>query len=190
MIWEATAIHTAYPEYLNNKLRSQIFQKGENPLLSEIFKRIDSVETREKIASEVEPCVVLATSGMMNGGPIMEYFKAWAQDSKNTIVFVGYQAEGTTGRKIQRGAKSIPINVAGEIVNLEIKMNVETCDGFSGHSDRRQLLGFINNMSPRPERIIFSHGEESKCLDISSTIRKRYNMNTAAPMNLETIRLV
>jgi len=67
-------------------------------------------------------------------------------------------------------------------------MKVETCDGFSGHSDRRQLLNYINNMSPRPERIIFLHGEESKCLDISSAVHKRYNVSTAAPMNLETIR--
>jgi hypothetical protein len=190
MIWEATAIHTAYPEYLNNKLRNQIFQQGDNPLLSKIFKRVDSVEMREKIIASDDPCVVLATSGMMNGGPVMEYFKSWAQDSKNTIVFVGYQAEGTTGRKVQRGAKEIPMNIGGQVVNLEMKMNIETCDGFSGHSDRRQLLGYLNNMSPRPERIIFGHGEESKCLDISSTIHKRMNVNTVAPMNLETIRFV
>ena len=67
-------------------------------------------------------------------------------------------------------------------------MNVETCDGFSGHSDRRQLLNFINNMSPRPERIIFGHGEESKCLDIASSVHKRHNINTTAMSNLETVR--
>lgn len=190
MIWEATAIHTAYPEYLNNRLRSQIFQQGDNPLLSEIFKRVDGVEMRERIIGDEKPCVVLATAGMMNGGPVMEYFKAWASDKKNTIVFVGYQAERTMGRKIQRGAKEIPLNVGGNIVSFPMKMNVETCDGFSGHSDRRQLIGFVNNMSPRPERIVFGHGEESKCLDISSTVHKRLNINTEAPMNLETIRFV
>jgi uncharacterized protein len=188
MIWEATAIHTAYPEYLNNRLRTQIFQQGDNPLLSPIFKRVDSVETRETILSEKDPCVVLATSGMMNGGPVMEYFKHWSGEENNTLVFVGYQAEGTLGRKIQRGAKELTLNVGGNMVGLPINMNVETCDGFSGHSDRRQLVGFINNMSPRPERIIFGHGEESKCIDISSTIHKKLNMNTSAPMNLETIR--
>ncbi|RLF27529.1 MAG: beta-CASP ribonuclease aCPSF1 [Thermoplasmata archaeon] len=190
MIWEATAIHTAYPEYLNNKLRSQIFQMGENPLLSDIFKRVDSVDTRQKILEDKDPCIVLATSGMMNGGPVMEYFKEWASNEKNTIVFVGYQAEGTLGRKIQRGSSEIPLNISGNIVSLKIKMNVETCDGFSGHSDRRQLITFINNMSPRPERIIFNHGEESKCVDISSVVHKKFNLNTAAPMNLETIRFV
>jgi len=189
MIWEATAIHTAYPEYLNNKLRAQIFQQGENPLLSDIFKRVDSHEMRQDIiTNHPESCVVLATSGMMNGGPVMEYFKEWAQDKKNTIAFVGYQAEGTMGKRIQKGWEEIPLNVGGNIVNIKMKMNVETCDGFSGHSDRRQLLNFINNMSPRPEKIIFGHGEESKCLDISSAVHKRYNVSTMALCNLETTR--
>jgi KH/beta-lactamase-domain protein len=188
MIWEATAIHTAYPEYLNNKLRAQIFQQGENPLLSDIFKRVDSNEMRQDIIPDKDSCIVLATSGMMNGGPVMEYFKEWAQDKKNTIAFVGYQAEGTLGKRIQKGWEDIPLNIGGTIVNIKMKMKVETCDGFSGHSDRRQLLNFINNMSPRPERIIFNHGEESKCIDVSSTVHKRYNINTQAPYNLETIR--
>lgn len=188
MIWEATAIHTAYPEYLNNKLRSQIFQKGENPLLSDIFKRVDSTDMRQDIVGDTDSCIVLATSGMMNGGPVMEYFKEWAQNKKNTMTFVGYQAEGTLGRRIQKGWSEIPLNVGGNIVNIKMNMNVETCDGFSGHSDRRQLLNYINNMSPHPERVIFGHGEESKCLDLSSTVHKKFNLNTTAPMNLETIR--
>ncbi len=188
MIWEATAIHTAYPEYLNNKLRSHIFQKGENPLLSEIFIRVDGHETRQKIITNPESCIVLATSGMMNGGPVMEYFKDWAEDKKNTMIFVGYQAEGTLGRRIQRGWDEIPLNVGGNVVNIKMNMNVETVDGFSGHSDRRQLLNYVNNMSPRPEKIIFGHGEESKCIELSSSMHKKFNVNTVAPMNLETIR--
>ncbi len=189
MIWEATAIHTAYPEYLNNKLRAQIFQQGENPLLSEIFKRVDSHEMRQQIISDhPKPCVVLATSGMMNGGPVMEYFKEWAHDKKNTIAFVGYQAEGTLGKRIQKGKSEIPLNTDGQIENIKMNMSVETCDGFSGHSDRRQLLNYINNMSPRPERIIFGHGEESKCVDVASSVHKRYNINTNALYNLETTR--
>ncbi len=189
MIWEATAIHTAYPEYLNNKLRAQIFQQGENPLLSEIFKRVDSHEMRQKVISDhPKSCVVLATSGMMNGGPVMEYFKEWANDKRNTIAFVGYQAEGTLGKRIQKGWSEIPLNTGGQIENIKMNMSVETCDGFSGHSDRRQLLNYINNMSPRPERIIFGHGEESKCIDIASTVHKRYNINTTALCNLETTR--
>jgi KH/beta-lactamase-domain protein len=190
MIWEATAIHTAYPEYLNNKLRSQTFQKGKNPLLSDIFKKIDGHEMRQRIIRDPDPCIVLATSGMMVGGPVMEYFKSWADEEKNMIVFVGYQAEGSLGRRVQRGWRDISLNISGNSTQLKVNMDVETVDGFSGHSDRRQLMNFVGNMSPRPERLIFGHGEESKCLDISSSIHKKFNMNTMAIKNLETVRFV
>jgi len=132
---------------------------------------------------------VLATSGMINGGPIMEYLKAWSEDERNTLIFVGYQAEGTLGRRIQKGWKEIPLTMAGKMVTIKIKMEVETCDGFSGHSDRGQLMSYISNMSPRPERVIFCHGEESKCLELASVVHRRFNLNTCAPMNMETIRL-
>jgi hypothetical protein len=190
MIWEATAIHTAYPEYLNNKLRSQTFQKGKNPLLSDIFQRVDGHEMRQRIIRDPDPCIVLATSGMMVGGPVMEYFKSWADEGKNTIVFVGYQAEGSFGRRVQRGWRDISLNIGGNSTQIKVNMDIETVDGFSGHSDRRQLLNFVGNMSPRPERLIFGHGEESKCLDLSSSIHKKFNMNTMAIKNLETVRFV
>jgi KH/beta-lactamase-domain protein len=188
MIWEATAIHTAHPEYLNSQLRTQIFQKNENPFLSTVFKRVDSQEMRETIINDTDPCIVLATSGMMNGGPVMEYFKTWASDPNNTIIFVGYQAEGTLGRRIQRGLNQIIMNDRGNQITVDIKLNIETCEGFSGHSDRKQLLNYIGSMDPKPERIIVCHGEESKCIELASTLHKRYNVETRVPYNLETIR--
>jgi KH/beta-lactamase-domain protein len=184
MIWEATAIHTVYPEYLSNKLRKKIFQEGENPLLSDIFVRVDSFEMRENILIQDDPSIVLATSGMLNGGPVMEYFKAWSGDKRNTLIFVGYQAEGTWGRKIQKGWKEI--NIQNQ--TLEIKMNIETCDGFSGHSDRGQLMKFIGAIKPKPERVILNHGEESKCLEMASALYKKYGIKTRAIKNLETVR--
>ena len=189
MIFEATAIHTAYPEYLNSSLRTQIFQMGENPFLSKIFKRVDSQEMRQRIANDPDPCIVLATAGMMNGGPVMEYFKAWASDPNCSLIFVGYQAEGTMGRKIQRGWKSIPMNERGNQITVDVKLNIETCDGFSGHSDRGQLMAYVDNLDPKPERIIIGHGEEFKCSDFASSIYKKFGIETRAPMNLETIRL-
>ncbi len=184
MIWEATAIHTVYPEYLNADLRKKIFQEGENPLMSEIFERVDSYDRRREIIDDKEPCIVLATSGMLNGGPVMEYFKAWAEGERNTLVFVGYQAEGTLGRKIQKGWKEVMI---GDKV-VKVEMNVETCEGFSGHSDRKQLMNYVRNLSPKPKKIIVNHGEESKCLDLASSIHKKYGISTLAIKNLETVR--
>ena len=184
MIWEATAIHTAYPEYLNADLRKKIFQEGENPLMADVFERVDSYDKRQEIIDSSEPAVVLATSGMLNGGPVMEYLKAWSDDEKNMLIFVGYQAEGTLGRKIQKGWKEV--NVAGK--DVVINMRVETCEGFSGHSDRNQLLNYVKNLSPKPKRIIVNHGEETKCMDLASTIHKKYGIKTLAIKNLETVR--
>ena len=152
--------------------------------MADVFKRVDSYDKRREIIDDTEPAIVLATSGMLNGGPVMEYLKAWAEDEKNTLVFVGYQAEGTLGRKIQKGWKEV--NVAGQDVKIE--MRVETCEGFSGHSDRNQLLNYVKNLSPKPKRIILNHGEESKCLDLAATIHKKFGIKTIALKNLETIR--
>ncbi|MBC7109986.1 MAG: beta-CASP ribonuclease aCPSF1, partial [Archaeoglobi archaeon] len=85
MIWEATAIHTAYPEYLNSELRNLIFNQGVNPFLSDNFKQVDSSSKRTEILDSSESCIVLSTSGMLNGGPVMEYLKAFAPDERNTL---------------------------------------------------------------------------------------------------------
>jgi KH/beta-lactamase-domain protein len=189
MIWEATSIHTAYPEYLNSQLRTQIFQMGQNPFLSDIFKRVDSADMRERICSDPDPCIVLATGGMMNGGPVLEYVKSWADDPINGLIFVGYQAEGTLGRKIQKGLSEITLNEKGKQVTVPFKMSIETVDGFSGHSDRRQLINYVATLEPKPDRIIICHGEEHKCTDLASALYKKFGIETRAPQNLETIRM-
>ncbi len=189
MIWEATAIHTAYPEYLNNQLRTQIFQQNENPFLSPIFKRVETAAMREEICHSPDPCIVLATSGMMCGGPVMEYFREWADDEKNWLLFVGYQSEGSIGRTIQRGRNEITLNSRGKSIDLTIRMQRETVDGFSGHSDRKQLMRYISSLEPRPDKIVIGHGEDRKCTDLASSIYKKFGIETKAPQNLETIRL-
>jgi hypothetical protein len=188
MIWEATAIHTTYPEYLNNDLRNMIFHEGMNPFLSDSFVQVEQ-NMRDEIV-EGEPCVVLATSGMLNSGPVMEYLKALGPQEDNTLVFVGYQAEGTLGRRIQKGWKEIPMSSNGKTATMQINMNVETVDGFSGHSDRQQLIEYVKRLNPRPEKIITSHGEENKCMDLASTIYKKFKIETRSPMNLETFRFL
>ncbi len=190
MIHEATAIHTAYPEYLNSYLRDLIFHQGLNPFISDSFVNVDSQSKREEVINDQSPAVILATSGMLNGGPVMEYFRYLAEDEKNTIVFVGYQAEGTLGRRIQKGWKEVPFTVDGRREVVKVNMQVETVDGFSGHSDRRQLMGYIKALSSKPEKVVTIHGEESKCVDLASSIYKAYRIETRAPYNLETIRFI
>ncbi|MCI4356679.1 MAG: beta-CASP ribonuclease aCPSF1 [Thermoplasmata archaeon] len=189
MIFEATAIHTAYPEYLNSQLRTQIFQQGDNPFLSDIFHRIDSSQMRYSVLDSKEPCIILATSGMMSGGPVMEYFKAWAPEEKNGILFVGYQADGTFGRRLQRGLNEATFMDGGRQGAVPIRLEVATIEGFSGHSDRVQLMNYVATLDPRPNRILLNHGEESKSLDLATGLHKRFNIETRVPFNLEAIRM-
>ncbi len=189
MIYEATAIHTSYPEYLNNDLRDLIFHKGINPFLAQCFVQVESPKQRTEII-EGPPCVILATSGMLNGGPVIEYLKRLGPDEKNTLVIVGYQAEGTLGRRIQKGWKELPLSVEGRTQTVKINLEVTTVDGFSGHSDRQQLMEYMRRIYPKPGRVLTNHGDEGNCLDLASSIYKKYRIPTMAPMNLETVRLI
>jgi KH/beta-lactamase-domain protein len=186
MIREATAIHTTYPEYLNSELRNQIFKEGLNPFLADCFVSVDSSDLREKVMNG-DPCVIITTSGMLNGGPVMEYLSGLASDERNALVFVGYQAEGTMGRRIQKGWREIPIGRRGTIV---INLEIVTIDGFSGHSDRRQLINYIGHVQPKPEKIFTIHGDENNTIDLASSLYKRYHIETHSPMNLETYRMI
>ncbi len=189
MIYEATSIHTAYPEFLNSNLRDLITRRKENPFLSDIFKRVDAPETRENIVSDVGPLVVLATSGMMNGGPVIEYFSNWADDERNFLLFVGYQAEGTLGRRILSGTKQLNVRRNNGVQEVKIAMTVDTVDGFSGHSDRRQLMKYIEALEFKPKRILVNHGDASKATEFSRALSLKFGVESYAPYNLETVRL-
>lgn len=189
MIAQATAIHTTHPEALSKKIREMIFHQGINPFLNEIFVQVDNPEQREEIVNG-EPCIIMATSGMLAGGPSVEYFKMMAQDSKNALIFVSYQGEGTLGRRIQKGWKEVQMyNREGQITVIPVHMQIETVEGFSGHSDRKQILNYVKRVSPVPERILTCHGEASKCLNLASTIHKALNVDTKALMVGESIKL-
>jgi KH/beta-lactamase-domain protein len=189
LVWDVTAIHTAYPEYLNSTIRKQIFHKDQNPFLSEIFKRVGSQKERMQIIEESGPCVVLATSGMLTGGPSVEYLKHFADNPKNSMCFVNYQGEGSLGRRIQRGEREYAVSKGGTSEVVPIKLEVHTVEGFSGHSSRHQLMNFIKNCEPRPKKVIVNHGESSRCLDLASSIHKTFRIETSAPRNLETLRI-
>ena len=189
MIMEATSIHAAYPEFLNRNLREQIMVMRENPFMSPIFKKVETKEQRLQICDSVENKVVLATSGMMSGGPVMEYFKAWAESAKNSLVFVGYQADGTFGKRVQRGAKEVTLADGGKPTTYKINMNVETAEGFSGHSDKKQLLGYIATMQPKPKKILVNHGDSDNAIELAKLIRQKFGIESHALRNLETVRL-
>jgi len=189
MISEATAIHTAYPEYLAREVRNSILHEGINPFQSDYFTVVEHPSARQEIM-EGEPCIVIATSGMLEGGPVIEYFKHFAPDERNTIIFVSYQIEGTLGKRVQKGLSETPmINSEGKIEIVKVKLGVDSIEGFSGHSDRRQLINYIHRTAPKLERIIICHGERAKSLSIAGVFQKMFKTEVLVPDTLETIKL-
>jgi KH/beta-lactamase-domain protein len=188
MIWDANGIFTAYPEYLSRSMQKKIFN-GEDPFLNPIFKRVASQADREKVWEE-KPCVVISTSGMLMGGPAIEHLKALAENKNNTLLFIGYQCEGTMGRRIQKGWREIPTKTEnGRTATINLQMEVQTVEGLSGHSDRNQLLGFIGRLPVRPDKVVVVHGENQKAVEFARTVHKVFRIESVAPKNLEAIRL-
>ena len=190
MISEASAIHSSHPNFLNRELKKRMLKGGdENPFNSSWFKQVDSRELRESILLDPSPCIVLATSGMMTGGPIIEYLKHWAPEAGNTLCFVGYQASGTLGRRLQEGHSHVPLMDKGQTLMLDVSCNMVIIDGFSGHSDRNQLMDYVSALNPTPRKIICHHGDPQTCNAFRMGLREKFKVQTYAPANLETLRL-
>ena len=190
MISEATAIHTAYPEYLGREVRNSILHDGVNPFQSDYFTIVEHPSVRQEIV-EGEPCIIMATSGMLEGGPVIEYFKSLADNENNSIIFVSYQIEGTMGRRVQKGLNEVAVMTPeGKMDVVKVRLRCESIEGFSGHSDRRQIFNYVTHLQPKPERVVVVHGERAKCLSMANFIERRCEVQTLVPSVLETFRLL
>ncbi len=190
MISEATAIHTAFPEYLGREVRQSILHDGINPFQSDYFTIVEHPNVRQEIIDDA-PCIIMATSGMLEGGPVIEYFKSLADDEKNTVIFVSYQIEGTLGRRVQKGLNEVALmNSDGKMDIAKVRLRAESIEGFSGHSDRRQIINYVTHLKPKPERVAVCHGERAKCLSIADFLQRRCEIDAFAPALLETFRLL
>jgi len=189
MVNEATAIHTAFPEYLVRDIKEQILHKDINPFQSEYFHPVTHPSDREEIIAG-GPCVIIATSGMLEGGPAIDYFRHLAPDPRNTLAYVSYQVDGTLGNRIKNGLKEVSLYAHdGKMEMVKVNMRVESIEGFSGHSDRNQLLGFIKRMTPKPTKIIVNHGERRKSDLFAQNVNRIFGIKTVVPDVLESIRL-
>ena len=190
MIQEATAIHEAHPEYLERTLRQKILETNDNPFDSEYFTNIEHADGRDEPLREDSPCIIIATSGMLEGGPVLEYFRNLAPEKKNKILFVSYQVNGTLGRRVMDGARQVSIlGKEGKVEVVSINCATEKLEGFSGHSDYNQLMSYVHRLRPKLRRVLVNHGERRKSENLSASIRRMYRVTTHYPQVQEAIKL-
>ncbi len=189
MISEATAIHVSYADYLSRELRVKMLEQGINPFVSEYFTSIEHPSNRDEALRE-GPAIIMATSGMLEGGPVLQYFEEVAPKEKNKILFVSYQVQGTLGRRVLDGSKQANLmSDSGKIKIVDVGCKVEKIEGFSGHSDYNQIIRFVGKLRPKLQQVIVNHGEKRKVENLAYMLQRIYRVPTMKPAVQEAIRL-
>ena len=165
-------------------------KQGRHPLSFENLLTIDShkehMSTVAYLAKTHRPAIVIAASGMCNGGRIMNYLDAMISDERHDILFVGYQASGTVGRDIQKygpaknGVKKGYVYLEGKKQN--INAGVHTISGYSAHAGQADLINFVKRMWFKPKEIRLIHGDERAKKTLKEKLSNKYpNINVWVP---------
>ncbi|MGI0141590.1 MAG: MBL fold metallo-hydrolase [Candidatus Micrarchaeales archaeon] len=170
MIGKAMRIYRHNVIFCRKELQQRILMSEDDPFKSANFHNVTTKQMRNKIMNGHDTCIIVTTSGMISGGPILKYLEKLAGDAKNKLMFVGYQADGTMGRQIMEGAKEIELNGR----KVQIKMGVEM-HRLSGHADRVQLLRFVSKINGLKD-VFVVHGEGTKGKDMQETLSKKYKV--------------
>ena len=152
MLQKINEIYDDYPEWMNNDMYAMF--RESNPFDCPLFI---NVHNRNKILKKDTPMIIVTTAGMMSGGPVLSYFKEWAGDSKNAFLLVGYQVEGTMGRKLLEGERKFLVDDKKVFVNASIHSV-----NFSAHADHDGLLNYVSRLKKRPKNIFLNHGDPEK----------------------------
>lgn len=160
-----------------DKEAKELILDGDNPFKFQNLRYITDQNESVALNKSKYPKVIISSSGMANAGRIRHHLKHNIWDEKNSIVFVGYQAEGTLGRIILDGAKKV------KILGEEVAVNAEVYNlqGFSGHADQRVLFNWVSNFKKKPAKVFVVHGEEESALALSKLIEKELNIETVIP---------
>ena len=188
MISEASAIHMSYAHYLGQEVRRSVSQ-GINPFQSEYFTVVNGWGKRDEVLNDQNPAIIMATSGMLEGGPSVEYFKEIATKENNKMIFVSYQINGTLGRRVLDGNTNevSMMEKNGKVKVIPLKCKTQKIDGFSGHSDFNQILNFVSRI--KPKRVLVNHGERTKSENTASTIYNKLGIRSSVPDNREILKL-
>ncbi len=178
MVRKAMKIYRQNIIYAKEEVQKRILMSADDPFSSKHFyvpKRRDRKDVME------EPCIIVCTSGMLSGGPVLTYLKELSWNPKNKIIFTGYQAEGTRGRKILDGAKSV------EIDENEVKLKLKIAElRLSGHAGKSELLQFAHGIKGL-KKIILVHGDEKSLEAMAEPLEKKYEV--VVPRMLEEVKI-
>ncbi len=183
---DATAIFRLHPEVYDDEIRDFMIEEGHrDPFGFDRLKYIRKVDDSKRLNTETQPSIIISASGMMEHGRIRHHLKNRIEDPRTTILVVGWQAPNTLGRRIVEGQKKVYI--FGE----EFKNNarLEVLNGFSGHADRDELLGWVGAMKRKPQRTFVVHGEEESSLAFADTLKEKFNIKADVPVMKQTFKV-
>src|SRR6185369_12420365 len=123
----------------------------------------------KSLNDRTDPCIIVAASGMCEGGRILHHLQHGLGDARNTVLFVGFQAEVTLGRRLVDGAETV--NVYGEPVR--VRAEVISLQGFSAHADQNELVTWVERLSPTPRQIFLVHGDITAAEALATRLRER-----------------
>lgn len=173
---KATEIFKKNADVFDSEAREKIFS-GDNPLEFKNLHFTKTVDESKALNFSDEPKIIISASGMCNAGRIRHHLKHNLWKKNSTIVFVGYQAEGTLGRIIRDGAKEVKL--FGE--DISILADVVSIEGFSGHADQNGLLEWLEGFKEGPKKIFIVHGEDDSRQEFSRIIEEKYHIETIIP---------
>lgn len=153
--------------------------------MCDMFQFISNYEETIEAIYDDQPKVVIAASGMLTGGRVLSYLERYIGDAKNTVIIVGYQAEGTRGRKLLEGAEEIKIHGKYYPVHAQIT----EIEGLSAHGDQEDLLEWLSKLETKPQTVFLVHGETNAFMVLKEEIEKRYGMTCVIPYLGQSIEI-
>lgn len=166
---KATEVFRRHPECYDEETYRTFTADGD-PFTSRYIRFISSPDDSKRLNSMKGPCVIISSSGMCEGGRVVHHLKHAIQDEANVIVFVGFQAEHTLGRKLVEGWDVVPIFG----IPTKRRAQVVKFNGLSAHADRNDLLAYVRAISPLPSQVFIVHGEEKQALSLGEAIRSEH----------------
>lgn len=180
----ATEIFKRNLELFDDEAQERI-KRGDNPLEFDGLKFTKTVEESVALNENTKPCIIMSASGMCDAGRIKHHLKHNLWNPLNTILFVGYQAPNTLGRRIVEGEKVVKI--FGE--EIAVNAQIEYIEGYSGHADQEWLMNFIYSFRDKPKKVFLVHGEERAQKVLKEKIEKDIEVSTIIPEFGDTYRI-